>query len=252
MAKTQDHDPNLLQDTWGSRDFIEKWSSRNDWQAPIRGMQMLTVDLMIPHPLDAPIRILDVAAGYGALTQALLKNRPSATAVCLDVSEEMIKMGRERMKPFGQRSEFGQASLEGSDWLKAVSGAFDAVVSSRALHHFSANQRRRYLYREIYGILRAGGCFINADNMKATSSSLRARYRSARERMLEQYVQEKTGGAKTLKEIQAAAPNLSHGPHDNGILEEELQWLREAGFQDVDCFWKFGTSAVYGGFRPDR
>jgi hypothetical protein len=37
--------------------------------------------------------------------------------------------------------------------------------------------------------------------------------------------------------------------NDNGILEEDLAWLREAGFQDVDCFWKFTTTVVYGGFK---
>ena len=40
-----------------------------------------------------------------------------------------------------------------------------------------------------------------------------------------------------------------HGPHNNGILEDELVWLREAGFEDVDCFWKFTTTVVYGGFK---
>ena len=48
----------------------------------------------------------------------------------------------------------------------------------------------------------------------------------------------------------AAAPSTYHGPHNNGYLDEELTWLREAGFVDVDCFWKFTTIVVYGGFKP--
>ena len=47
----------------------------------------------------------------------------------------------------------------------------------------------------------------------------------------------------------AASPSTYHGPHNNGFLEEELAWLREAGFEDVDCFWKFTTMVVYGGFK---
>lgn len=241
---------NTAQKTWGKREYIESWSSRMEWQKPLREMQMAMVGLMIPHPLEAPIRLLDLAAGYGALTALLLENRPLATAVCLDFSEEMLKMGRERSARFGGRIEFVQGSLEGPEWLKAVNGAFDVVVSSRALHHFSANERRRFLYREIYGLLKPGGAFINADNMRALTDSLKQRFRSASQRWLGGYVQEKTGGQKTLEELQAATKIESHSVHNNGLLDQELLWLRETGFEDVDCFWKFASYAVYGGFRP--
>lgn len=244
-----DQGPKSLEETWGNREYIHRWSDRITWQQPIREMQITAVLLMVPHPPEAPIRILDLAAGYGALTAALLEGRPRATAVCLDVSEEMIKMGRERMEQFGNRVDFVQGSLEGPEWLKAVDGTFDAIVSARALHHFSANQRRRSLYREIYGILRPGGCFINADNMRAPTSALRQRYRRARELWLEPYVREKTGGQQTLAEIQKATQISSHSAHSNGLLDEEVAWLRETGFEDADCFWKFGQYAVYGGFR---
>jgi ubiquinone/menaquinone biosynthesis C-methylase UbiE len=192
---------------------------------------------------------LDLAAGYGALASLLLEDRPSATAVCVDISEEMLKMGRERTARFGDRIAFVQRSLESPEWLKAVNGAFDVVVSSRALHHFSANQRRRAIYGEVYNLLRPGGCFINADNMRAPTDSLRQRYRSGSDRWLGKYVEEKTGGERTLAELKQASEIPSHSAHQNGLLDEELGWLREIGYEDVDCFWKFGNYAVYGGFR---
>jgi hypothetical protein len=54
----------------------------------------------------------------------------------------------------------------------------------------------------------------------------------------------------SLAEANAATPSSYHGAHNTVILEAELAWLREAGFQDVDCFWKFTTTVVYGGFKP--
>jgi hypothetical protein len=60
-------------------------------------------------------------------------------------------------------------------------GAFDAVVSSRALHHFAANRRRRFMFKEIFGPINIGGCFINADNVRAPTQSLRDRHRIARD-----------------------------------------------------------------------
>ena len=126
-----------FQETWGKREYIEGWDTRMDWQRPLREMQLKMVDLMIPQPEDASITILDLCAGYGSLALFLLERRPHSTALCIDASEEMLSMGRERAAPLGKRVEFAYGSLESPQWLKSVSGAFDAAVSSRALHHFT-------------------------------------------------------------------------------------------------------------------
>jgi tRNA (cmo5U34)-methyltransferase len=204
---------------------------------------------MIPHPIDAPIRVLDIGAGYGALAVAVLNDRPNATAICVDASAAMLNLGNERNRDLKDRISFIQGSLERSDWLKSVEGTFDAVISSRALHHFTENQRRRHIFKEVFDLVRTGGCFINADNVRATTKSLVERYRRARDEYLDRFVRESTGGKTNLAEVRAASPSTYHGPHNNGSLEEELAWLREAGFEDVDCFWKFTTTVVYGGFK---
>jgi len=239
----------LLQATWGDQKFIEDWASKGSWQAPIRDVQVAMALRMIPQPMDAPIRVLDIGAGYGALAAAVLHDRASATAVCLDASDAMLKLGAEKNASLKDRISFVQGSLETPDWLKSVHETFDVVISSRALHHFTENQRRRYIFKEVYDLLRAGGCFINADNVRATTKSLTERYRSARDEYLDRMIRQASGGKTNLVAAKAAAPSTYHGPHNNGHLEEELAWLREAGFQDVDCFWKFTTTVVYGGFK---
>ena len=89
------------QRTWGSQEFIERWATKGGWQAPIREMQTAMVLRMIPEPVDAPIRILDIGAGYGALAMAVLHERPNASAVCLDASEAMLQLGKERNADLG-------------------------------------------------------------------------------------------------------------------------------------------------------
>lgn len=239
------------QKTWGSREFIEHWANKGGWQAPIREAQTAMVLRMIPQPLDAPIRVLDIGAGYGALAMAVLSERQVATAVCLDASEAMLKLGRERGAEFGARIEFVQGSLDSADWLKSLEGSFDAVISSRALHHFTENQRRRFIFKEACSLVRPGGCFINADNVRPKTKSLGDRYRRARDEYLDGFIRRSSDGKATLAEVREATPSTYHGPHNNGNLDEELAWLTEAGFTDVDCFWKFATTVVYGGFRPD-
>lgn len=237
------------QSTWGNRDFIERWSTKRGWQAPIRDVQTAMVLRMIPHPIDAPIRILDLGAGYGALAVAVLNERPNATAVCLDASEAMLTLGKERNSNLKHRVSFVQGSLESSDWLHSVEGTFDAVISARALHHFTENQRRLYIFKEVFERVRPRGCFINGDNVRAPTKLLTERYRAARDQYLDRFIRQSSGGKTNLAEAKAASPSTYHGPHNNGYLDEELAWLREAGFKDVDCFWKFGTTVVYGGFK---
>ena len=55
----------------------------------------------------------------------------------------------------------------------------------------------------------------------------------------------------------ALAPTLSAAvgrtlsAHEAGValLADHLVWLRAAGFGAVDCFWKRGSSAIFGGYK---
>jgi tRNA (cmo5U34)-methyltransferase len=236
------------QQTWGSREFVERWATKGGWQAPFREVQTAMVLRMIPHPIDAPIRVLDIGAGYGALAVAVLNDRANATAVCLDASEAMLKLGKERARDLKDRISFVQGSLESSDWLKSVDGTFDAIISSRALHHFTVNQRRRQFLGKL-SVWFAQAVAFSTPTMFARRQSLSVIVRRALDEYLDRFVRESTAGKTNLAEVRAASPSTYHGPHNNGYLEEELAWLREAGFEDVDCFWKFTTTLVYGGFK---
>ncbi|HEY3304454.1 MAG TPA: class I SAM-dependent methyltransferase [Candidatus Binatia bacterium] len=229
---------------WEDRGFINRWDEQSDRERGIREMQMKAAVFMIPHPKEQPIRILDVGAGYGALAADILEDRPNASAVCLDGSKEMIKLGRERNGRFAGRIEFVHGVLDAPDWFGVLSGSFNAVVSARALHHLT-RERRQKLFREVYDLLRPGGCFINADSFKASSEEMRARYRKTRQRWID-------GSANGEGEASKAPSRerLPHGAHYNGLMEEELFALRAAGFRDVDCFWKFTNYGTYGGFKP--
>jgi tRNA (cmo5U34)-methyltransferase len=227
---------------WEDRGFIASWDQQSEKERSVREMQMKTVVFMIPHPQEQAIRILDLGAGYGALAAVILEDRPNASALCIDGSEEMIKIGRERNGKFKERIEFGHAALDSRAWLNLVSGAFDAVISARALHHLTQEQRRQ-LFRDAHGLLRPGGIFINADSLKASSEVLRGHYRRTRQRWIDEPLR------NMPKETQPVRTQLPHGAHYNGLMEDELGSLRAAGFQDVDVFWKFTNYAVYGGFR---
>src|SRR5207249_12136188 len=126
-ATPNDESRTSIETTWGNRDFIERWIAKGGWQGPIREMQTAMVLRMIPQPLDAPIRVLDLGAGYGALAVDVLRTGSTATALCLDASADMLMLGSERYA-LGPSIESVQASLETPDRLNPVHGFCDAVI----------------------------------------------------------------------------------------------------------------------------
>src|SRR5207249_9756290 len=94
MAKISD--PHGLHD-WSSKEYVRNWATRQDRYEDERRPQFQMIADAIPFTRDAAIQILDMGAGYGALTQFLLEQFPNATALCQDGSEEMAELGRRRM-----------------------------------------------------------------------------------------------------------------------------------------------------------
>ena len=119
----------------------------------------------MPYEREAAITILDLGAGYGALCRFLLAHFSNATAVCQDGSDEMIRLGRERMARLKGRVQFMLCDFSKSGWCRKLKGPFEAVVSSIALHNVRSHETIRAIYGETFSLVKPGGCFVNFDRM---------------------------------------------------------------------------------------
>lgn len=168
-------------------------------------------------------RILDLGAGDGRLLALLLIDRPDAEGVALDFSPPMLAAARERFRNNPKISIIDH----NLDHPLPILGQFDAIVSSFAIHH-CADDRKKSLYAEIFKLLTPGGVFCNLEHVSAGSPELHARF--------------------------LRALNITPADEDpsNKCLpvETQLIWLREIGFQDVDCHWKWLELALFGGLKP--
>ena len=185
---------------WASRDYVNQWAGRQDPKEPLREEPFRLMAEALPYDPSARITLLDLGAGYGALSQFLLGHFPNAKAVCHDGSAAMLKLGRERMAQLKGRVKYVQCDLSKKGWSRKIKGPFDAVVSSIAIHNVRAHDTIHAIYGETFSLVKPGGCFLNFDRMTPS-------------------------------------------------LQEQLNWLKDSGFEDVTCFWQSAKRALVGGFR---
>jgi ubiquinone/menaquinone biosynthesis C-methylase UbiE len=185
---------------WDSHEYVSGWAEKQDRQESDRAEQFRLLAQAIPYDKTLAIKILDVGAGYGALTRFLLNYFPNSTAVCQDGSGEMIALGRERMADLTGRFDYVLGDFSRHGWSQLITGPFEAVVSSIAIHNVGSPNIIRGIYEDIFPLVKNGGCFLNYD--------------------------------------------LTFVP-----LEDQLKWLRQAGFQAVSVIWKDERQAVFGGFK---
>jgi len=107
-----DHDPH----NWESADYVADWAKGQDRKEANRAQAFQVLADTIPYEKSQPIRILDLGAGYGALTKFLLESFPNATSLCQDGSEEMAKLGRERMSELVNRFDYVVCNFSRRAW----------------------------------------------------------------------------------------------------------------------------------------
>jgi ubiquinone/menaquinone biosynthesis C-methylase UbiE len=179
--------------------------------------------------------VLDLGAGTGLLAALVGAAFPGARLHLVDVAPAMLEQAKARFA--GQDGvTFAVADYAAAD----LGGPYDLVVSALSIHHLDDAAKRR-LFARVLAALRPGGLFVNAEQVQAPTPELERR---AHARWRRQAAALGAGEA----ELAAAEARMRHDRC--ATLEDQLRWLREAGFAEVDCAFKQWRFAVYGGRRP--
>ncbi len=236
---------------WQSPAYARDWVADATARDPERVEQLALLARLIPHAGDALIRVLDIGAGYGVVTEHVLQVFPNARVTLLDFSPAMLEHARERLADRAGQVRWALGDLSRPGWDRELQGPFDAAVSASVLHNLRDGERMRVLYGEIARVLAPGGAFWNLDHVNAGGPRLGERYDAMRPR--------RGRGTPHTHDTDPAPTLLQTAPAAVGTLREwrfgtdigsHLQWLREAGFAEVDCVWKSFQRALYGGLMP--
>jgi tRNA (cmo5U34)-methyltransferase len=193
---------------------------------------------LIPFRPDDPVRVLDLGAGTGLFSYQALDRCPKGRFVLWDVADRMLETARERFRDFPD-----QFSYVADDYRRLPeTESFDLVISSLSIHHLSDDEKRD-LFRRIHGVLTTPGMFINIDLVKGPTSFLEDLYNR------DWYDKMRRAGA-TEDEIESGIQRRNAYDRD-ALMEDQLGWLREAGFTDADCVYRNYKMGLFLGMKRD-
>jgi len=213
--------------------------------------EQIGIMMSILNTRSQPVEnFLDLGCGDGILGAAILGAYPNSHGVLVDFSEPMLEQAREQLKQYAGQLMFENLDYGDPAWVNKMQayGPFDAIVSGYSIHH-QPDARKRQVYQEIYSLLKPGGWFINIEHVSSDSQLnvdlFENHYVAVR------YAMEKNnGGKRTYDEI---ADEYKNRPDKaaNILAPTGLQcdWLREIGYEEVDCYFRVYELAVFGGRR---
>lgn len=196
--------------------------------------------------VHVPRRILDLGSGTGDLDALALDRFPEAHVTCLDGSPVLLERARETLASYGERASFVESDFD-EDWRERVGAPYDVVMSIQSIHHLGTAAKER-VYARCFDVLRPGGLLVVQERVAFDPRlwpHVMALWQARRE-------------AEGMEPL-ALAPDMDYeqwitaeraGGDLPETLELQLAWLRETGFDPVDCFARLADRVVFGGVKP--
>lgn len=239
---------------------VPQWSEEDsqhfidygNYFVPERELQTDTICSLIPAA-SGQRHVLDLCCGEGVLVRALLDRFPDYQVHGFDGSPTMIEHVKQSLSSYGERLHAQVFDLASSDW-RTFPWPLHAVVSSLAIHHLDAEEKQQ-LFADVRHMLSPNGVFIIADVIQPiTQQGIAVAAKmwddAVRQRSLQfggdlkayEYFLQVNWNSFTLSE---------QDPIDKmSPLFDQLKWLEQAGFVDVDVFWAKAGHAIFGGRNP--
>jgi len=229
---------------WKSEEAVQRWVTEAEAQERRRAEQRRLMAVLLPFGEDDEFRFLDLGAGTGAASRAILERYPQATAILADFSAQMMGAGESQLQPFAGRYRYVEFDMTTGGWSPELPDALDAIVTSMSVHHLT-DERKQGLFAEILAHLVPGGWYFNFDPVTATDPAVRATW----ERVAD--IEDPAAAHKRHNRTPEQAAHWENHVRYIIPLDQQLEYLRAAGFQGIDVYWKKLENVIYGGYRPD-
>lgn len=188
----------------------------------------------IPFKSSEPIKVIDLGCGTGTISKAIKEIYPNASLTCIDFANNMIRMAEAKL------AAYSDVCFQVADFCNyKFDRIYDVVVSSLALHHLETDADKKEFYKKIYENLSIRGIFYNADIVLGTSDHLQIIYMKQWKEFMSREV--------SRDEIENKWITKYYEEDRPAALINQLEWLHNIGFSNIDVLWKYYNFAVFGG-----
>lgn len=189
---------------------------------------------LLSYGLSGNLKALDLGCGTGVLSFLILSEFTKANVVSYDLAENMLQAAKTKLLQYQGRITFQQGNFSTDD----IGQDYDLIISGLAIHHLKDIEKQK-LYKRIFNALKPNGIFLTRDIVIGSTVSLTEQYHNLwRQYIRSQGEDDEKWFSKYLEEDFPSS------------AEDQLQWLKEAGFIDVGCHWRFINFAIWGGKKP--
>jgi tRNA (cmo5U34)-methyltransferase len=188
---------------------------------------------LIPFDKGDRFKALDLGCGTGILSHLILQNFPQATVVSFDLAENMLAVCQKNLLAYEERSLLKLGNFATDD----LGSGYDLVISGLAIHHLD-NDAKQNLFKRLFSAMNSGGLLLIRDVVTGATTKLTKQY----EQLWRDYI--KSNGEDDRhwfqKYLEEDIPSS---------VEDQIQWLKKAGFTEVGCHWRYFNFAIFGGMK---
>lgn len=186
--------------------------------------------------------ILDLGCGDGVLAEVLCSMGVPVRVIEIDGSQEMLDASRRRLARFESveyhHKTFQEIISGGLEWTSV-----DLVASSLAIHHLEPPEKQA-LYARIHDSLNEGGFFINIDVVLPRSGCYEAWYYD----LWREWISRRQQRSRLQHDYTGIPEEARTNPENKfQTLDSQMAMLRDVGFRDVECFYRYGLFGLFGG-----
>lgn len=228
---------------WKSDAAVQHWLTDVDERERERLPQWQLMAELLPFAEQEAFTFLDLGAGTGGAARIVLARYPRSSAILADFSPQMMTEAASVMRRFEGRWEYVELDLMAGAWPASIPSAVDAVVTSQCVHHLP-DERKRSLFVEIRERLVPGGWYVNLDPVSAVDPLVEAAWQRANDS-----ADPEAAGQRDHRTSEEQARHENHVRYI-APLDRQLDFLRSAGFEAVDVYWKQLDYVIFAGSRP--
>ena len=235
----------FMNSRWSDAVFSQGYRDSADNFIPERGKLVQTTQFLYRHFMNGRKgnSVLDLGCGDGLFVHELLRIDPDIEATLVDASVDMLAAARHRLSGL-ERAHFVQASFQDVLVEDPLRVPFDFILSSLAVHHLDREQKDA-LFEYVFSHLKPGGMFVNVDVVRAPTALLEDMYLA----LWKEWIICNCDSSKNGELLQVPQKYRENADNKPDSLMTQLQALERIGFKNVDCYYKFGIFAVFGGTR---